>query len=186
MTDLHRCLQENVLCERNKWKRWDSSMLDIFDSLVKKETHRSMWLTATPIGIYWHQILFSTEKVINFIRNWTWLTSFSWGFNQEMKAECENINFYTRVFWSSIGQIWKNLINLWEDISLFVLRVLFFLFFTFCFFEVFGGVCFLWGFLFFVFCFFWEREQKCQTTLIVFQNRVHSWFALFGSHVSPH
>ena len=52
-----------------------------------------MWLTAIPTGIYWHQILFSTEKVIKFIRNWAWLTGFSWGFSQEMEEKLNILTF---------------------------------------------------------------------------------------------
>lgn len=112
-----------------------------------------MWLTAIPTGIYWHQILFSTEKVIKFIRNWAWLTGFSWGFSQEMEEKHEHFNFYTRVFWSSIGQIWKHLINLRQDMSLFILGVLFCP-------LLFGGS--LWrvrGLRGFLFC-SWERAKR--------------------------
>lgn len=80
-----------------------------------------MWFIAISISIYWHQILFSTEKVIHFIRNRTWLTSFSWGFIKKWK---QSVKFFTfvPVFWFSTEQILKHLINLWTNISLFLLR----------------------------------------------------------------
>ena len=62
-------------------------------------------------------------------------------------------NVYTRVFWSSIGKIWKHLINLWQDMSLLVLGVLFCP-------LLFGGS--LWrvrGLGGFLFC-SWERAKR--------------------------
>lgn len=137
--------------QRNKWKRRACSVLDIFDSLVKKEAPYVHVTTAIPTGIYWHQILFSTEKIIKFIRNWAWLTAFSWGFSQEMEENMNILTFYTRVFWSSIGQIWSILINLRQDMSLFVLGALFC---PFSFGVTFGGSGFGRFFVLFL------REQK--------------------------
>lgn len=50
-----------------------------------------MWLIVISISIHWHQILFSTEKDMNFIRNWTLLASFSWDF----KKWKQNVKFFT-------------------------------------------------------------------------------------------
>lgn len=151
--DSYRCLQENVLGKWSKWKGRACSVLDIFDSLVKKE---APYVHVTHCYPYWYILAssLSTEKVIKFMRNWTWLTGFSWGFNQEME-EHEHFNIYTKVFWSSIGQIWKHLVNhLQQDMSLFVLGVLF------CDF-LFGGA--LWrvrGFGGFFVCLFLRESKK--------------------------
>lgn len=77
-----------------------------------------MWLTAISISIYWHRLLFSTEKVINFIRNPNTIGQLIPKFHQEMEAECAILYLHTRVFWFSTGQILQRLINLHADISL--------------------------------------------------------------------
>ena len=46
-----RCLQENVLGKGNKWKRQACSVLDIFDSLVKKE---APYVHVTHCYPYWY------------------------------------------------------------------------------------------------------------------------------------
>ena len=74
--------------------------------------------------------------------------------------EHEHFNFYTKVFWSPVGQIWKHLVNhLQQDMSLFVLGVLFC---DFLFGGHFGGSGVLEGFFCLFVCLFLRDSKKAE------------------------
>lgn len=88
VSGLYRCLKESVLSKRNKWKRLENGRcLTFLIAPWKKQLHMSMWLIATSISIYWHQIFAFHWEIHNLIRN-----QFFWGFIKKWKR---NVKFYT-------------------------------------------------------------------------------------------
>lgn len=114
VSDLYTCLQECSRQRKHMEKNWDWSVLGICDSLMKK----ALQLFVT--HCYLHQYTLASNFVFNWERHelhqkLNIIGQFFLRF-QEMKAECEILYFYIRVFWFSTEKILKHLCNLWAEV----------------------------------------------------------------------